>query len=363
MTFDSCQWEERDVIYYSMVATREEDNLWWVFIKDLASVNDEENWILKSQRLNVWFSRPKESIVFVLSKPIDEFSGEIRKTLNHFWEERENNLKNSDFVKDIEDSDYSILKQLSQTDFYKEHKDSLKIIPNFDLSSYLKQLDPYYNHPNYKQDFFIVYTNEKWKETKIIFEYDDLNSDIEIWDSDLYVSENDIYMEKVLESYWYKFIRLNEFSLWNDKVDVLNQKMKMLIWEKVEKKSEDETEVQDEEVNEWAILEDMQIIMKWLEDWTFKICDKCGEVKEIEKFKDNTLKSWYWRQCIDCKLSKRWNLRRRIANSMKWNPVKCPICWSNMVLRHSRYWAFYWCSKYPRCLGIVSIKKWGYIKF
>ena len=363
MTFDSCQWEERDVIYYSMVATREEDNLWWVFIKDLASVNDEENWILKSQRLNVWFSRPKESIVFVLSKPIEEYSGEIRKTLNHFWEERENNLKKSDFITNIENSDYAILKQLSQTDFYKEHQNSLKIIPNFDLSSYLKQLDPYYNHPKYKQDFFIVYTNEKWKETKIIFEYDDLNYDIENWDSELYVSENDIYMEKVLESYWYKFIRLNEFSLWKNKINVLNQKMKMLIWEKIEKKSEDEAMFQDDKESDWAILEDMQIIMKWLEDWTFKICDKCGEVKEIEKFKDNTLKSWYGRQCMDCKLSKRWNMKRRIANSNDWSPNKCPICWSKMVLRHSKYWAFYWCSKYPRCLGIVSIKKGKYVSF
>jgi hypothetical protein len=96
-----------------------------------------------------------------LSKPIDEFSGEIRKTLNHFWEERENNLKNSSFLTNIEKSDYDILKLLSQTDFYNEHKDSLKIIPNFDLGSYLKQLDLYYNHPKYKQDFFIVYTNEK----------------------------------------------------------------------------------------------------------------------------------------------------------------------------------------------------------
>lgn len=363
MTFDSCQWEERDVIYYSMVATREEDNLRWVFIKDLASVNDEENWILKSQRLNVWFSRPKESIVFVLSKPIEEYSGEIRKTLNHFWEERENNLENSDFVTNIENSEYAILKQLSQTDFYKEHNDNLKIIPNFDLSSYLKQLDPYYNHPKFKQDFFIVYTNEKWKETKIIFEYDDLNSNIENWNSELYVSENDIYMEKVLESYWYKFIRLNEFSLWKDKIDTLNQKMKMLIWEKVEKKSEEELEVQTDEENDWAILEDMQIVMKWLEDWTFKICDKCGEVKEIEKFKDNTLKSWYWRQCLDCKLGKRWNMRRRIVNSRDWSPKSCPICWSEMVLRHSKYWDFYGCSKYPRCLGIVSIKKGKYIKF
>lgn len=349
MTFDSCQWEERDVIYYSMVATREEDNLWWVFIKDLASVNDEENWILKSQRLNVWFSRPKESIVFVLSKPIDEFSGEIRKTLNYFREERENNLKNSDFVANIEKSDYDILKLLSQTDFYKEHKDSLKIIPNFDLSSYLKQLDPYYNHAKYKQDFFIVYTNEKWKETKIIFEYDDLNSSIENWDSELYVSENDIYMEKVLESYWYKFLRLNEFSLWNDKLEVLNQKMKMMIWEKVEKKSESEIESDDED--DWTILEDMQVIMKWLENWTYKICEKCNEAKEISEFRDESLKSGYGRQCKDCKLNKkRITKSHSLAEMDRMASYKtCPKCGAKMVLRHSMYGFFLGCSRYPLC--------------
>jgi len=35
MTFDTCQGEERDLIFYSMVATPADDRLWGVFIKDL----------------------------------------------------------------------------------------------------------------------------------------------------------------------------------------------------------------------------------------------------------------------------------------------------------------------------------------
>ena len=84
MTFDSCQWEERDIIYYSMVATNEDDRLRWVFAKNLNEIDlDEEEWKLKAQRLNVWFSRAKEEIVFVLSKPISNFNWEIHNTLQH----------------------------------------------------------------------------------------------------------------------------------------------------------------------------------------------------------------------------------------------------------------------------------------
>ncbi|UCH05343.1 MAG: hypothetical protein JSW05_04040 [Candidatus Thorarchaeota archaeon] len=39
MTFDTCQGEERDIIFYSMVATGESDRLWGVFIKNLADVD------------------------------------------------------------------------------------------------------------------------------------------------------------------------------------------------------------------------------------------------------------------------------------------------------------------------------------
>jgi len=42
MTFDTCQGEERDIIFYSMVATEKMDRLWGVFIKNLADIDVDE---------------------------------------------------------------------------------------------------------------------------------------------------------------------------------------------------------------------------------------------------------------------------------------------------------------------------------
>jgi len=53
MTFDTCQGEERDIVYYSMVATKESDRLWGVFIKDLSKVDIEEEGQIKAQRLKI----------------------------------------------------------------------------------------------------------------------------------------------------------------------------------------------------------------------------------------------------------------------------------------------------------------------
>ncbi len=84
MTFDTCQGEERDVVFYSMVATEENDHLWGVFIKDLNDVDLEEEGRIKAQRLNVGLSRAKECMHFVLSKPIEKFTGSIGDALRHY---------------------------------------------------------------------------------------------------------------------------------------------------------------------------------------------------------------------------------------------------------------------------------------
>lgn len=53
MTFDSCQGEERDIIYYSMVEKPGEDNLNYIFPVKLDQAAEEEKGTLKAQRLNV----------------------------------------------------------------------------------------------------------------------------------------------------------------------------------------------------------------------------------------------------------------------------------------------------------------------
>ena len=81
MTFDSCQGEERDIVFYSMVATREVDRLNAIFPKDLERKGDIEN-ILRMQRLNVGFSRAREQIRFVLSKPLEDYGAAIGEALS-----------------------------------------------------------------------------------------------------------------------------------------------------------------------------------------------------------------------------------------------------------------------------------------
>ena len=59
-TFDSCQGEERDIIYYSFVANPEKDRLWAVLPKSMSAQDEEElDRNKKLQRMNVAFSRGK----------------------------------------------------------------------------------------------------------------------------------------------------------------------------------------------------------------------------------------------------------------------------------------------------------------
>lgn len=86
------------------------------------------------------------------------------------------------------------------------------------MGEYLKQLDKKYIHPKYVVDFLLIYTDEERTEHKIILEYDGFEHHFENHDSinefnfDQYYTAEHIYREKVLESYGYKFIRLNRFN-------------------------------------------------------------------------------------------------------------------------------------------------------
>jgi superfamily I DNA and/or RNA helicase len=93
MTFDTCQGEERDIVFYSMVATKESDRLWGVFISDLSKQDLEEEGQIKAQRLNVGFSRARECMHFVLSKPLDDYNGSVGEALRHYFNTLEEGRK------------------------------------------------------------------------------------------------------------------------------------------------------------------------------------------------------------------------------------------------------------------------------
>lgn len=237
MTFDTCQGEERDVIFYSMVANPAEDKLFGVFPKSLeGNVDDDEEGNIRKQRLNVGFSRAKEKMHFVLSKSLDLYSGAIGEALRNYWSVIEDAKKEAtpDSVDPKSPMEEKILNYFYQTDFWKDNKDTIEFHPQFELGKYLKQLDPTYSHANYKVDFLLLYTDTDSCH-KIIIEYDGFEehfTDLEVVDKynySHYYNADDLYRQKVLESYGYKFLRINRFNLGVNPVTTLDSRLFELV--------------------------------------------------------------------------------------------------------------------------------------
>jgi len=225
MTFDTCQGEERDYVFYSMVATREKDRLNWIFLKSFSSISEEVEGTIKSQRMNVGFSRAKECIHFILSKPIEEFQGEIRNALLHY--KNELRIGKERIHKKLEsEMEYKVEDIFYKTKFYKDNKDNIEFIPQFQIGDYLRQLDKNYTHPAYRTDFLLMF-----EDSKIVIEYDGFKDHFtdreEVNKSNYryYMKAEDVYREKILEGYGYKFLRINRFNIGKDPVATLNERL------------------------------------------------------------------------------------------------------------------------------------------
>ncbi|MCG6534129.1 MAG: AAA domain-containing protein [Syntrophales bacterium LBB04] len=232
MTFDSCQGDEKDLIYYSMVEKPKEDILKYVFPVELSHIDDEEDGNLKAQRLNVGFSRAKEGIRFVMSKQPQDVRGEVGKALQFYAQQLEKPdeitiLRETDQTSPMEALLYSLV---TQTPFYMQNKDRIDIIPQFDIGRYIKQLDPYAQIPNYRTDFLIIYKDDQ-KTNMVILEYDGFEyhfKDTGVVDSsnfERFYVEGDLERRKTIESYGYPFIRFNKFLLKDEPINFLNSKL------------------------------------------------------------------------------------------------------------------------------------------
>jgi hypothetical protein len=348
MTFDTCQGEERDLIIYSMVANSVMDRLWGVFIKDLDSVDLEEDGKLKAQRLNVGFSRAKECVHIVLSKPLESYSGAVGQALRHFWRVREEAKKEAPAtaVDPRSAREAQILTWFYQTKFWNAEKERSEFLPQFELGRYLKQLDPYYKHPEYRVDFLLVYRPDVGGEKKIIIEYDGFKEHfgeaigVDASNYGEYYSEEDVYRQKVLESYGYKFIRINRFNLGDDSIVTLDQRIQHVIGNKSGTASNN-------------ILEAIHNDVKRLQEGGLRECPKCKELRSPEDFKDASLASGVGRFCRTCKGVRRDHRAKVIpvpvptAAGVK----SCPQCGARMALRTGRFGKFYGCTKYPYCHG------------
>jgi len=233
MTFDTCQGEERDLVFYSMVASPTSDKLWAIFVKDLALEDLEENGKIKAQRLNVGFSRAKECMHFVLSKPIEDFRGAIGEALRHYSliGNAANDVPSEDDVDSRSPMEKKVLQWILRTQFYRENAESMVVRAQFPIGETLRQLDPLYQHPQYKVDFLIVVTRPDAETCRMVLEYDGFefhfreHEFVTDLNYDQYYSEDDVERQLILESYGYRFIRLNRFNCGQDPVAFLDSQI------------------------------------------------------------------------------------------------------------------------------------------
>lgn len=216
------QGEERDIVYYSFVEDKALKNANLVNIYPVIGGTADSIRSLKMQRLNVGFSRAKDTMVFVHSQAIEKFSNtQLGMALKHYQAVLELNKKNDFFIEDESvfgsEMEKKIYLLLLDTKFVKEHREHIKIIPQFDIGKYISAEYKVYI-PKYRIDFLLTYS-EGGKEETLILEYDGLefhfNNPNEV--NSLNFSQSyldyDIARQLELESYGYRFLRINKFNL------------------------------------------------------------------------------------------------------------------------------------------------------
>jgi hypothetical protein len=233
MTFDTCQGEEREVIFYSLVATAQKDWLAYVFPSRLDRDNsDEVDHNLRLQRLNVGLSRGQEKIVIVHSKPIEQYSSALRVALLHYRNEleRAKSMPTEDDVDEESPMERQVLHWLDQVPLIRDLDGDCEIIAQFELGKYLRQLDPTYHHPDYRVDFLIRVTDGE-QQHQLVLEYDGFEFhfakgvaagmiNASTWRS--YLTPEDLEREKVLESFGVQMIRLNKYNLGKNPVATID---------------------------------------------------------------------------------------------------------------------------------------------
>ena len=294
-TFDSCQGDERQIIFYSMVASAGNDALNYIFPVALDNAAESVEDKLKVQRLNVGFSRAQEMIWIVHSQPLEAFRGAIGQALAFYA----NTLTRKDVTADQVDPnspmEVQVLDWLKKTPFVQQHGDAIEILPQFPVGDYLRQLDPTYRHPAWRVDFLVTVQTNKGA-VQIVIEYDGFQhfmkgKQVHVGNHERYLVEADVERQLTLESYGYRFLRINRFNLGKDPVQTLSDRLSRLL---ELAGAEPEASAVDDAIEQAVGLANKER----------KVCSRCGEIREQAQFHDPQLRDGaggYGRVCMPCK--------------------------------------------------------------
>jgi hypothetical protein len=296
MTFDSCQGEERAIIFYSLVATPGHDALNYIFPVALDDPQQSVEHKLRVQRLNVGFSRAQECVWFVHSMPIESYRGALGQALAYYagvLRRRDLGADNTDPSSPME---ARVLDWLQKTPFVQANMDRIEILPQFPVGDYLRQLDPTYSHPAWRVDFLVTMQADHGQ-LHIVIEYDGFEfhfqpgRQVHVGNHDRYLNPADVERQLTLESYGYRFLRINRFNLGTDPVATLSERLFQLA-----RRAGAEPTSQ--------ALAQVQTAAAGLASKEMKPCSRCGEILPIEAFFDPTLRGGEGgsgRVCMGCK--------------------------------------------------------------
>lgn len=296
MTFDSCQGEERQIIFYSMVASSGQDALNYVFPVALENPEESVEAKLKVQRLNVGFSRAQETIWIVHSQPIEAFKGSIAQALAFYANTLDRHPVAAAQADAHSPMEARVLEWLQQSAFVQAHGDAVQILPRFSVEDYLRQLDPFYQHPAWRVDVLVIVRTDKGA-VQIVVEYDGFEHHFHkgraahVGNHERYLSEADVERQLTLESYGYRFIRTNRFNLGKEPVQTLSRRMYRIL---EVAGAEPVAEAVEHALEQAAGLANKEM----------KPCARCGVIREQSEFYDPALKGGagsHGRVCMPCK--------------------------------------------------------------
>jgi len=209
------QGEERDMIFYSFVQDDKYKTADLRTIYPVVGGTADNIRKLKMQRLNVGFSRAKDTMVFVHSMPLEKYNDTtLGAALQHYNEQLENTRDN--YIEDEgifeSEAEKELYRLITQTEFYQKHKDQIKLVAQFEIGKYLE--DQYQRYiPKYRVDFLLTLSQEG-RERSLILEYDGFEYHFNPNSPhDPQYLEYDLARQLELESYGYKFLRINKFNL------------------------------------------------------------------------------------------------------------------------------------------------------
>ena len=276
--------------------------LHYIFPTALENAQESVEEKLKVQRLNVGFSRAQECIWILHSQEIGLYKGALAQALHHYQGVLRRKAPDKSQTDAASPMEAKVLEWLQATQFVQGQPDEVEVLPQFPISEYLQQLDPTYQHPAWRVDFLLVCRTPKIN-LNIVVEYDGFEyhfdrenaSKINVGSHERYLKDADVERQLTLESYGYRFLRINRFNIGADPVATLDARLAKL----VELATGEQSSV---------FVERLRTQAAGITSREMKSCSRCQAILPQARFFDQTLKAGqggYGRVCMDCKAKAR----------------------------------------------------------